>query len=48
MSWAELRSAVGAAAIVLREAGVGPGDRVAAWMPHIPETVVAFLAAASI
>ena len=29
-------------------AGVGPGDRVAAYMPNIPETVAAFLACASI
>ena len=28
--------------------GVGPGDRVAAYMPNIPETVAAFLATASI
>jgi acetoacetyl-CoA synthetase len=28
--------------------GVGPGDRVAAYMPNIPETLVAFIATASI
>ena len=28
--------------------GVGPGDRVAAYMPNIPETIAAFLATASI
>ncbi len=32
----------------LRAAGVGPGDRVAAYMPNLPETVAAFLACASI
>ena len=32
----------------LRRLGVGRGDRVAAYMPNIPETVVAFLACASI
>jgi acetoacetyl-CoA synthetase len=32
----------------LRALGVGAGDRVAAYAPNIPETVVAFLAAASI
>lgn len=32
----------------LRAAGVGPGDCVAAYMPNIPETVIAFLAASSI
>jgi acetoacetyl-CoA synthetase len=48
LSWPELRSQVAAAAEAFRQAGVVPGDRVAAWMPHVPETVVAFLAAASI
>ncbi len=32
----------------LRAQGVGPGDRVAAWMPNIPETAVAMLATASL
>ena len=32
----------------LRALGVGPGDRVVAYMPNIPETVVAFLACARI
>jgi acetoacetyl-CoA synthetase len=32
----------------LRELGVGPGDRVVAYMPNIPETVAALLACASI
>jgi acetoacetyl-CoA synthetase len=32
----------------LRELGVGPGDRVAAYMPNIPEAVAAFLATASL
>ena len=32
----------------LRALGVGEGDRVAAYMPNIPETVAAFLACASI
>ena len=33
---------------VLRELGVQKGDRVVAYMPNIPETIVAVLAAASI
>lgn len=37
-----------AMAVALVDRGVGPGDRVAAWMPHRVETIVAFLAAASI
>ncbi len=45
---ADLRAEVAAFAAFLRSAGVVAGDRVAAWMPHVPETVVAFLAAASI
>ncbi len=48
LTWAELRDEVAAFAAALREMGVGPGDRVAAWMPHVPETVIAMLAAASI
>jgi acetoacetyl-CoA synthetase len=47
-SWAELRRQSAAVAQGLRELGVGPGDRVAAYMPNVPETVVAFLACASI
>ena len=48
MSWGELRAAVAAVAGGLRALGVERGDRVVAYMPNIPETVVAFLAAASI
>src|SRR5439155_20659386 len=47
-TWGELRSEVARIAAGLRELGVGPGDRVAAYMPNIPETVAAFLASASI
>jgi acetoacetyl-CoA synthetase len=45
---AELRDQVGAAAAGLRRIGVRPGDRVVSIMPNIFETVVAFLATASI
>ncbi len=48
ISWDELRSQVGAVTHALKAMGVGPGDRVAAWMPHRPETIVTFLAAASL
>ncbi len=44
----ELALAVGAAAQGLRGLGVARGDRVAAYLPTIPEAVVAFLATASI
>ncbi|MCP4616295.1 MAG: acetoacetate--CoA ligase [Bradyrhizobium sp.] len=47
-SWRELRRQVAALAIHLRKQGVGSGDRVAAYLPNIPETIVAFLATASI
>jgi acetoacetyl-CoA synthetase len=45
---AELARMVAAAAEGLRRLGVGAGDRVAAYLPNVPETVVAFLATASI
>jgi acetoacetyl-CoA synthetase len=48
LSWAELEHQVGALAATLRGMGVGRGDRVVAYLPNVPETVVAFLAAASI
>ncbi|MGH2980778.1 MAG: acetoacetate--CoA ligase [Solirubrobacterales bacterium] len=48
MTWAELRRQVAEVAAGLRNLGVGPGDRVAAYLPNIPEAVVAFLATASI
>lgn len=48
ISWGELRKKVGAIANALRTMGVQKGDRVVAYMPNIPETVMAFLACASI
>ncbi len=47
-SWAELREQTAAIAAGLRALGVGEGDRVAAYLPNIPETVAAFLACASL
>jgi acetoacetyl-CoA synthetase len=47
-SWGELHRQTAAIAAGLRRLGVGPGDRVAAYLPNIPETVAAFLACASI
>src|SRR5437660_215255 len=47
-TWGELRTRAGAVAGALREAGVVEGDRVAAYLPNIPETIAAFLACASI
>jgi acetoacetyl-CoA synthetase len=48
LTWGELSALVAAAAGGLRALGVGRGDRVVAYMPNIPETLVAFLAVASI
>ncbi|MCB0981333.1 MAG: acetoacetate--CoA ligase [Ilumatobacteraceae bacterium] len=45
LTWPELRAEVAALAAALRAEGVQPGDRVAAYMPHVIETVVTFLAA---
>lgn len=48
LTYGQLRDQVARAAAGLRRLGVGPGDRVAAYLPNTPETVVAFLATASI
>ncbi len=48
LSWGELRAQVAAVAAGLREFGVERGDRVVAYLPNIPEAIVAFLASASI
>ena len=48
LSWAELRAQVASVARTLQSLGVVRGDRVAGYLPNIIETVVAFLATASI
>jgi acetoacetyl-CoA synthetase len=48
MTYAELATAVAQFAHFLRDAGVGVGDRVAGFVPNIPEAVVAMLATASL
>jgi acetoacetyl-CoA synthetase len=48
LSWGELKARVTAVANALRALGIGPGDRVVAYLPNIPETAVAFFACASI
>ncbi len=48
LSWGELRAQVAAVAAGLRALGVERGDRVVAYLPNIPEAIVAFLASASI
>ncbi len=48
LSWPQLQQQVAALALHLRAQGVQPGDRVAAYLPNIPEAMVAFLATVSI
>jgi acetoacetyl-CoA synthetase len=47
-TWGDLRRETARVRAGLQARGVGPGDRVAAYMPNIPETVAAFLACASL
>ncbi len=47
LTYAQLYDAVARLARSLREAGVGPGDRVVGFMPNMPESIIAMLAAAS-
>lgn len=48
LSWETLEGEVAAFAAFLRSKGVGKGDRVAAFLPTIPETTIAFLATAAV
>ena len=48
MSYAELHAQVSRAAQAMRAAGLKPGDRVAAFIPNMPETCVLALAAISV
>jgi acetoacetyl-CoA synthetase len=48
LTFADLREQVAAARAGLRQLGVGPGDRVVGYLPNIPETLIAFLATASL
>jgi acetoacetyl-CoA synthetase len=48
MSWEELGSKVRILATRLRKMGVRPRDRVAAYMPNMPEAIIAMLATTSI
>jgi acetoacetyl-CoA synthetase len=48
LSWGQLRSLTAQIAGGLRELGVGPGDRVVAYLPNVPEAMAAFFACASI
>ena len=48
LSWPELRRQVASLALHLKAQGVQPGDRVAAYLPNVPEAMVACLATVSI
>jgi acetoacetyl-CoA synthetase len=48
LTFAELREQVARARWGLQQLGVGPGDRVVGYLPNVPETVVAFIATASL
>lgn len=48
LAWPELRRQVASLALHLQAQGVQPGDRVAAYLPNVPEAMIAFLATASI
>jgi acetoacetyl-CoA synthetase len=48
LSYAELHDQVSRLQQALKAAGVGAGDRVAGFMPNLPETVIAMLAATSL
>src|SRR3954470_4733004 len=48
LSWPELRRQVASLALHLRGQGLQPGDRVAAYLPNVPEAMVAFLAVVSL
>ena len=48
LTFGDLREQVARARAGLQRLGVGPGDRVVGYLPNIPETLVAFLATASL
>jgi acetoacetyl-CoA synthetase len=48
LTFGDLREQVARARAGLELLGVGPGDRIVAYLPNIPETLVAFLATASL
>ncbi len=48
LTFGELREQVARARAGLQRLGIGPGDRVVAYLPNVPETLIAFLASASL
>ena len=48
LTYRELADQVGMVAAALERQGIGPGDRVAGFLPNLPEAVIAMLATASL
>jgi acetoacetyl-CoA synthetase len=48
LSWSALRAEVTALTAAMRRDGIGVGDRVAGYLPNIPETVIGMLAASAL
>lgn len=48
ISWPQLRRQVSSLALHLKAQGLQPGDRVAAYLPNIPEAMICFLAVSSL
>ena len=48
VSWKDLKSQVSSLANFLKKEGIVKGDRIAAYMPNVPETVIMMLATSSI
>ena len=48
MTWPQLHQQVAALALHLQTIGIKPGDRVAAYLPNIPQTMIAVLAVVSV
>jgi acetoacetyl-CoA synthetase len=48
LSWSDLRTQAGRFARGLKREGIGPGDRVAAFVPNLPEAVIAALGTAAV
>ena len=48
VTWRQLNQRVSVMAQAFRAAGLGTGDRIGAYMPNMPETIICMLAAASI
>ena len=48
LSWPELKRQVSSLALHLKAQGLQPGDRVAAYLPNIPEAMIGFLAVSSL